>query len=285
MMPAAPLGARVVEEEVGRHPRFLLLGREWERERREERAPLSGCAEAAERGAARDAARVKADEIEARAHLRREEELAGADGEVDARSARAAGVEEERADPVRLVRGRQPDDGERDRPDGLVVVERHLHRRAFERPLRLEAFVPLEVGLDRRRGGSLTRPHSDRHEHQHAQSHEGSDPLTRHARSLQTRSAVPRPSRAICSQRRAACQAAGRRVNPARQPGRRLDAAVSQDVRVDPVRWTRPSCGPRQNDDVHPAPTRSAGPSSCASRAPASTRAGDGRTRSRTAMD
>ena len=48
--------------------------------------------------------------------------------EVDARAARPARVEEQRADPVRRVGGRQPDERDRDRRAArAVVVERHLH--------------------------------------------------------------------------------------------------------------------------------------------------------------
>ena len=131
---AAALGARRVDEEVCVHPQPLFSGVAGECDRQEERAPLPVGAEAAKRSAARDPARVEADEIEPRAHLVRVEGRPSENRVDDARAAGPARVQKERADPMSLIRGRQPNDRERDcRAVGLVVIEWNLQVAALER--------------------------------------------------------------------------------------------------------------------------------------------------------
>jgi hypothetical protein len=79
-------------------------------------------------------ARVEADEIEPRAHLVRVEGRPSENRVDDARAAGPARVQKERADPMSLIGGRQPNDRERDcRAVGLVVIEWNLQVAALER--------------------------------------------------------------------------------------------------------------------------------------------------------
>ena len=153
---AAALGAGRVDEEVCVHPQLLFSGIGRKRDRQEERAPLPVGTEAPKRGAARDPARVEADEIEPRAHLVGVEGRPSKNRVDDARAAGPARVEEQRTDPMSLVSGRQPDDPERDRRAvGLVVIERYLHRPALERPLLRVALAPSDL----RRGATRLAGH------------------------------------------------------------------------------------------------------------------------------
>jgi hypothetical protein len=141
--PTAPV-AGVDQIAVGGDPRVELGGRQREGDVVERRAPLLVAAEATQRGASRDAARVEPDEVEARPHLRRVEVGPGEDRVVDTRAAGAAGVEEQRADPVSGIGGGQADDRERDRRAvRLGVVERDLERAALELAV---ALAPADLG-------------------------------------------------------------------------------------------------------------------------------------------
>src|SRR5439155_17779907 len=104
-----------------------FLGCAREEERSEVRAPLAIGAEAAKRSASTDSARVEPDEVELRAHLVCVEERPREDRVVDTRPAGPARIQEQGADPMSLIRGRQADDRERDRRAvGPVVIERNL---------------------------------------------------------------------------------------------------------------------------------------------------------------
>src|SRR5262249_23304753 len=140
---AAALRAVPVEVQIGVHPDLLLRRIARERERREVRRPLLVGAEAAERGAAADPARVEADEIEPRPYLGRGEEWTGEGRVVDAGASRPAWIQEQRTDSVRLVGRGQPHDRQRDcRPVRLVIVERNLNRAALERAQLRVALAP-----------------------------------------------------------------------------------------------------------------------------------------------
>jgi len=97
--------ARVVEKAIAGDPLPLLVGGRREREGREVRPPLPRCAEAAQRRAAPDAARIEAHEVELRSHRIGVQRRTGEDRELDARAAGAARIEEQRSDPLRRIAG------------------------------------------------------------------------------------------------------------------------------------------------------------------------------------
>ena len=236
---ASALRARVDEVKVRRHPGVLLLRRQRERKRREERLPLLRGAEAAQRRASRDAARIEADEVEPRPHLVREEERTGAQSEVDTRTARPAGIQEQRADPVRRVGRGEADESDRDRaPRRLVVVERHLHGSALERAGGLEALAPADLRLRRRRRHALVGRVAKRQTQQHAQGAGRPDPLTRHGLSLSPQRPLPT---AICAHRAARVNACHLEI---RLTARHRVADTDHAVRDFPLRagssWTGP---------------------------------------------
>ena len=151
--PAAALVTGGVQIAVDRDPGLLLLGHARERERREERLPLPRRAEAAQRAAAGDPARVKADQVKAGPNLVGVERRALEEREADPGTAGPAGVDEQRADPALRIGGRQAHERDRDRRTiRLVVVERHLHRAALKRAELGVALAPAD--LRRTRSGS-----------------------------------------------------------------------------------------------------------------------------------
>ena len=106
-----------------------------------------------------DAARVEADDVEPAAE-RSTDVGAGLPGELDAGRARPTRVDQERADPVSGVGGRQADESERDRARHLAgIVERHRQRAALEAVAAVGPVDPADRGRRGRRdrGGRCGR--------------------------------------------------------------------------------------------------------------------------------
>ena len=138
---------------VGSDPGALLLGRDREPERCLGGLRLGEGVEAAQRGAAIDAAGVEADQVEAGPQLLGAEEPPERADDVHARLSRTTGTQEERADPAAGLAGGQPDEGQRDpRPIGVVVVQRHPGGGALQA---LTTVDPDQLG--HRRGGRRRR--------------------------------------------------------------------------------------------------------------------------------
>lgn len=81
----------------------------------EDRNSLLENSEALERGTPGDAARIESDQIELRAQLRRVQERASEDREVDAGASGAAGIEEHRPDALLGIERREPHHRDADR--------------------------------------------------------------------------------------------------------------------------------------------------------------------------
>src|SRR5205085_4061235 len=109
--------------------------------------------EAAQRRTPCDAPGVEADEVEARADRGREQ-ARGEVREVDPGATGSAGVDEQRADPMRRIGRRNPQQTEADRGTARAApIERDLHRAAGEPTV---AAVPIDAPPHRGGMGGAT---------------------------------------------------------------------------------------------------------------------------------